>query len=247
MPTTPSVLLLTARRTPGRFRAMPVSLAGHGLAIGAVFLFAARPVAVEMPEQTTPRGPLRMLVVAQVKSSAPPPVRPAVLHRNSTPVSPADPAPPRPGPRPDLIGTNAGLPAEEAQSPCLRSCDGADELGRGDGGFFVTPLAGPPENAAGERVAPVPVGGDIRPPTRIRNVSPVYPELARHARIQGVVVVRCVIDSSGQVAQVEVLSGPALLAEAAAGAVRQWLYRPTLLNGIPVAVEMEVRLQFSLR
>ena len=94
--------------------------------------------------------------------------------------------------------------------------------------------------------SPVRAGGDLQPPTKLRQVAPAYPELARQARVQGVVVLDCVIDPSGRVADVKVLRGHSLLAPAAVDAVRQWLYTPTRLNGAPVAVLLTVTVRFTL-
>jgi protein TonB len=94
---------------------------------------------------------------------------------------------------------------------------------------------------------PVRVGGDVRPPQKLRHVNPVYPEIAKAARVQGEVVLECLIDTNGSVADLRVLRGVRWLDDAAATAVRQWVYRPTLLNGQPVAVIMTVTVHFRIR
>lgn len=94
--------------------------------------------------------------------------------------------------------------------------------------------------------SPVRPGGDLKPPTKLRHVTPTYPELARRAGIQGVVVLECVIDPSGHVADVKVLRGHPLLESAAVDAVRQWLYASTRLNGVPVAVVLTVTVRFTI-
>lgn len=90
------------------------------------------------------------------------------------------------------------------------------------------------------------VGGQIKEPSKIRNVSPAYPDIAKQARVQGVVVLEAVISPSGEVTNVRVLRGVPLLNDAAALAVRQWRYTPTTLNGQPVAVVMTVTVNFRL-
>jgi periplasmic protein TonB len=90
------------------------------------------------------------------------------------------------------------------------------------------------------------VGGRVQAPRMIRQIQPVYPILAREARIQGAVVIDSVIDEHGEVTQMKLVSGSPLLARAAFDAVGQWRYEPTLLNGTPVAVEMEVTVHFNL-
>jgi protein TonB len=74
--------------------------------------------------------------------------------------------------------------------------------------------------------------------------EPVYPVLARNARIQGDVVLTAVISAEGQITQLKVLSGHALLVQAALDAVKQWRYRPFLLNGQPIEVETTVTVSF---
>jgi protein TonB len=91
------------------------------------------------------------------------------------------------------------------------------------------------------------INSRFHPPVKLHDVAPVYPDLAREARVEGVVVIECRIDTAGHVADARVLSGHLLLDAAALDAVRQWRYRPTLLNGRPVAVLMTVTVRFSLR
>lgn len=95
-------------------------------------------------------------------------------------------------------------------------------------------------------VAPVRVGGNIRPPVKIRDVRPVYPELAQSARVMGVVILEVNIGTDGAVTDARVLRGVPLLNDAALDAVKQWLYEPTLLNGVPVPVIMTVTVNFTL-
>jgi TonB family protein len=93
---------------------------------------------------------------------------------------------------------------------------------------------------------PVRVGGSIRPPTRIQFVEPVYPEVARSARIQGVIILELVIGTDGAISNARVLRSIPLLDQAALDAVRQWRYEPTLLNGAPTPVIMTATVNFSL-
>lgn len=95
--------------------------------------------------------------------------------------------------------------------------------------------------------APVRVGGHIQPPRKIRHVDPVYPELARRAGVTGIVILECVIGPEGRIRSVSVLRGQPLLDAAAMDAVRQWAYRPTLLNGVAVEIVMTVTVRFTTR
>jgi protein TonB len=94
---------------------------------------------------------------------------------------------------------------------------------------------------------PVRIGGKIKEPKRLRYVQPVYPEIARQGRVEGVVKLECVVAPDGRVTDVRVLQSVPLLDQAAIDAVRQWEYTPTLLNGVPVPVVMTVSIRFKLR
>jgi len=80
----------------------------------------------------------------------------------------------------------------------------------------------------------------------VTRVPPIYPPLARQARIQGDVILRAFIDPTGDVASLELISGHPMLAQAALDAVKQWKYKPYLLNGNAVDVETQVEVNFTL-
>ena len=80
----------------------------------------------------------------------------------------------------------------------------------------------------------------------IRKVEPEYPELARRARVQGVVILVVTVDEEGNVADIKVSRGHPMLNEAAERAVRQWKYSPTLLNGEPIPVIATVTVNFVM-
>src|SRR5262245_65536241 len=79
--------------------------------------------------------------------------------------------------------------------------------------------------------APLPVGGDVKVARLLSSVPPVYPQMARAQRVSGDVTVDALIDVNGRVSTMRVISGPALLHEAALSAVKQWKYQPATLNG----------------
>ena len=95
--------------------------------------------------------------------------------------------------------------------------------------------------------APVRVGGNIKAPTKIKDVRPVYPEEALAAKVQGVVIIEAMIDTAGRVSDARVLRSIPLLDQAAVDAVRQWEFTTTSLNGVPVPVIMTVTVNFSLQ
>lgn len=80
----------------------------------------------------------------------------------------------------------------------------------------------------------------------LRKVQPNYPPLARQARIQGVVVLQAQISKDGNIENLQLISGHPMLAPAAIEAVKQWKYKPYLLNGEPVEVETQVQVNFTL-
>ncbi len=94
--------------------------------------------------------------------------------------------------------------------------------------------------------AAVRVGGQIKEPKKLKNVAPTYPDIAKQARVQGVVILECTISPQGKVTDVKILRGIPLLDAAATEAVKQWVYSPTLLNGVPVPVIMTVTVNFKL-
>lgn len=89
------------------------------------------------------------------------------------------------------------------------------------------------------------VGGQVRPPIKIKEVAPVYPAIAQSARVQGDVVIEMTIDDEGKVADAKVVKSVPLLDQAALDAVRQWQYQPSLLNGVPTAVVTTVTVRFT--
>jgi len=111
-----------------------------------------------------------------------------------------------------------------------------------------SPLMGEPDDPDLPRRVhrqPIKVGGNAQESKLIRRVEPVYPELAKRARVQGRVVLVVTVDEEGSVAEIKVTNGHPLLDEAAVTAVRQWKYSPTLLNGEPVPVIATVTVTFS--
>jgi TonB family protein len=134
------------------------------------------------------------------------------------------------GATPQAPGTRSGGAGAAPQAPGTR--------GRGAGAVQQNP----PPRADG---APVRVGGAVMAPMQTRKVAPVYPEIARSARVQGVVILEVLIDEQGRVASARVLRSIPLLDQAALDAVYQWEYTPTLLNGVPVPVVMTATVAFA--
>src|SRR6201997_226506 len=105
-----------------------------------------------------------------------------------------------------------------------------------------TPVA-VPKIATPQRVR---VSSGVQSGLLIRKVNPTYPPLARQARIQGVVILQAQISKEGNIENLQLISGHPMLAPAAIEAVKQWKYKPYLLNGEPVEVEPQVQVNFTL-
>ena len=103
------------------------------------------------------------------------------------------------------------------------------------------------ENRGAAPSAPVRPGGNVKPPTKIKDVKPTYPVIAQISKVQGIVIVEATIGPNGKVQDAKVLRSHPLLEGAALDAVRQWEFTPTLLNGSPVSVVMTVTVDFRLR
>lgn len=230
-----------AARRPGL--AIPASLVLHAIA-GTLLVLVTLITRDALPAvQALPPPPLAPFVQLPPEGAGGPsrvrvrppraPQRPpaATAFIPDTPPPPAD----------DLLDSSEGPPVGGVVAPpCLQGCDPGGVPG-GD----PTALAGV---AAASPAPPPPLrtGGDIRPPQKVRHVAPIYPEIARVAHVQGAVVLDCTIGADGAVDDVKILYGPPLLQTAAAEAVRQWRYRPTLLNGVAIPVVMTVTVHFTL-
>jgi protein TonB len=92
---------------------------------------------------------------------------------------------------------------------------------------------------------PLRVGGTIKAPSKIKDVRPVYPPIAREAGVAGVVIIEVRIGTDGRVEEGHVLKSIPLLDQAALDAVKQWEFVPTLMNGAPVPIMMTVTVNFS--
>lgn len=109
-----------------------------------------------------------------------------------------------------------------------------------------TPPTPPParQNKSGEQT--IQIGGPVMAGRILKQSPPVYPELARKARIQGVVRLDVLIGKDGVVETINVIDGYPLLRAAAIDAVKQWVYQPTTVNGEPVKVHTQVEVNFTL-
>ena len=169
----------------------------------------------------------KVYVVQQVRFKPPPPKQQQEIPKPKAKKVPIpDPTPDEPEPirLPDELDTEIAIPDTDI--------------------IFGIPDGPPPAEPEG----PIRVGGDVKPPEKIVSPSPQYTEIARKARIQGVVIVEAIIDKEGEVTNVKILKGlPMGLDNAAADAVAKWKFKPATLNGKPVAVIYNLTVNFRLQ
>jgi protein TonB len=259
---------VTGKRTRKRTLTVPVSIAIHAAVLIAVIVVPLL-LSNELPEPATPA--LRAFLVEAAAPPPPPPPPPppappkaAVAPKVEKPkvVNLEKPEFTAPVEIPHEVkqeavdtGSSAGAAASSNDGGVEGGVEGGVKGGV-VGGVVGGVLGGVPESKVEPPPTPEPkpepppgpvrVGGKIHEPKKVRNVAPQYPEVAKQARVEGVVVLECTISATGHVTDVRVLKGIPLLDAAAVEAVRQWSYTPTLLNGTPVPVIMTVTVNFKL-
>jgi protein TonB len=112
-------------------------------------------------------------------------------------------------------------------------------------GGVLSGVAPPPAPIVSAPKTPIRVGGGVKAPRLIFGPEPVFPVLARQAKIAGAVVIDAVIDTQGNVVEMKTVSGPQILALAAMEALRQWKYEPTILGGEAFPVRLLITITFD--
>ncbi len=217
-------------------------------------LGAAPPVAAASAVKTqvaTPRNASAPVVTTSapvVQKSAPPPL----VHQQPQVPEPQEEL--QPQPKKPLLG-EVHLASPKINRGASSQGSEAAEPGLALNGQPIAPAS---DSLGGELVPgsvkqpaapvePLAVGGDVKPAKMISSVPPVYPSLARSQHISGDVKIDALIDVNGRVTSMKVISGPALLHQAAMDALRQWKYRPATLDGKPVPMHLTIMLQFRLQ
>jgi periplasmic protein TonB len=218
-----------------RWSMVPMSIAGHALLLAAIVIIPLG-ADVDMPDISSP------IKLAEFMRTVPPPAPPP-------PPSAAAPAPTR-----TLAPIEAAseIAPERPEAPVDPIEGGIPPIGvtSGAGTGLIGIGAAPPPPMPAPPPPPQPrlvrAGHGVREPKKIVSIPPEYPELAKRAGIEGVVILEAVIDVSGRVDQVKVLSSIPMLNDAAIRAVKQWRYTPTELNGVPVPVLLTITVRFSI-
>jgi len=219
---------------------LPVSIAIHAL----VLLFVVVVPLLTSQDLPEPTSVVKAFFVEPAAAPPPPPPPP--------PPAPRQPNTPKPVSTPVPTENKFQAPIETPEQ--VKPDEGID-LGV-EGGVPGGVEGGVPGGVVGGVVGGLPdappppqavrVGGQIKEPKKLKHVNPAYPDIAKQARVQGVVILECTISPQGKVTDVKVLRGIPLLDSAAIEAVKQWVYSPTLLNGVPVPVIMTVTVNFRL-
>lgn len=235
--------LAVSRRGTSSLAGWPFSLAVHATAAAAVVLL---PVLSPLDLPAAP-GTLTDRVIWTMP--APPPVVGVTPVQHRRPVRVARSQGRRAGGGRVTVAPTfipVGLPQagdDPGELPGRMQLGGDDCADCGPGDPTLPPGAGLPVGDPGPPTVLV-SGRDVTPPRKLRHVSPVYPDLAQRAGVQGLVVIECTIDPQGRIAQARVLSGHPLFDAPALEAVRQWVYTPTLVGGVPVSVLLNVTVAF---
>ncbi|NWJ40314.1 MAG: energy transducer TonB [Geothrix sp.] len=204
------------------------------LVAAVVALSSLAPPPILIHPQPPPAGPTIVVEPPTYRVVLPPPVVTGGMARGNESVPTAPSAPPSQAPPTEAP---AGLPTQD------RRLDPPAGSGPGTAAPGATAPTGSPTVGAGPVIHDfTSVGLAV-----LRQVDPIYPDFARHARIQGPVVLMMTVDEQGRPIQVQVLEGHPVFHEAAKQAARQWRFEPARMNGQPVSAAFRLTLKFSLR
>jgi periplasmic protein TonB len=191
--------------------------------------------------QTLPSAMINTFLVAPPPPAPPPPPQQAVVKQ----VQPKTFAVNRMV-APTVIPRQVEIAKDEAPPSVVTSDTAGVPGGTGDvlGGIGTGAAPPPPPPAA--TPSRIKVGGAVQSASLIKKVTPEYPAIAKSAHVSGTVILHAIISKDGSIEKLEYVSGPPLLMASAMSAVKEWKYRPTMLNGQPVEVDTTVQVVFSL-
>jgi protein TonB len=148
---------------------------------------------------------------------------------------------------PTRIPHDIKMVTEREAPPSTFGVEGMEGLGGSSSGVMGSIFGG--QSGPKVQVAPpkkVNISGGVAAGMLLQKTIPVYPPIAKAARVSGTVVLQATISKTGTIENLRVISGPQMLQQSALDAVRSWRYRPYLLNNEPVEVETTVNVVFTL-
>jgi protein TonB len=237
-------LVLTEPRSlvKGRSATLAVSLVVHSLLIAAIIIL---PILFDdfLP---APDEAVRAFFVTPAEAAPPPPPPPPPAPGvRAVARPPVAPHPEDPAKFVAPIETPSEVKPEEGISLGVEGGVPGGVEGGVPGGVIGGIVGGLPQEAPPPRV--VRVGGNLKAPKLVRRVAPEYPELAKQARVGALIILEATVDTGGRVRDVTVLRGQPLFNDAAIAAVRQWVYKPLLLNGVPTEFMLTVTVSFHIQ
>jgi TonB family protein len=244
-----SVIRVRTRPTDRRYALLTLSVAAHAAIIVAI-------VAASLAQTTMPENAPNQMLIPFIQSIPPalgtPDAKPA--QRPATPQQPPRQRVPVPL---TVVTAPQTIPSTVEPAAASSATTGDDATAAaGDTGTPGVPwgsehgigVEGPPATpAAVEQSGPLPVLGDVKAPIVLRRVQPVYPRPALVARMNGFVIVECIIDRAGVVRDAKVLrSSSALFEPSALEAVQKWEFAPGSLHGRPVDTIFDLTVTFTI-
>ena len=192
--------------------------------------------------EALPKGMLNTFLVAPAPPPPPPPPQPVVKAIKAPKIINIQKMV-----APTVIPKNIAVVKDEAPVIYTNSSDGvAGGTGNVLGGLIGSGPAGPPPPPKPAGPSRIRVGGNVEAASLINKVTPVYPPIAKTAHVSGTVVLHAIISKDGTIQELQYVSGPPLLMKSAMDAVKEWRYRPTMLNGDPVEVDTTIDVVFTL-
>lgn len=239
-----------------RRRTLTLALTSHAALIASLMVLP--PLWAEFPP---PARPARAPLVAFVEVAPPPPPPPPPAPARSAP-APKRRAVPRPRPSPPPVALTAVVaePEEplrdEASTPEQDGLElesaGVGAVGGVSGGVaggvpggIVGGVSEEPSEVPPAPPTPLRVGGEVKAPRLVHEVAPIYPPLAKQARLSATIIMEVQVDDAGRVSSVKVLRGDPMFDQAAIDSIRQRRYEPLLLNGRPWSFVATVVVQFT--
>ena len=240
-------LVLTRPRSlvRGRSTTLAVSIFVHTVLLAAIIIV---PIVLD-DTLPAPGESIRAFFVTPAVAAPPPPPPPppaaGVRRAPRTPVAPQPP--PEEAKFVAPLETPTEVKEEESLSLGVEGGVPGGVEGGVPGGVVGGIVGGLPQTEAPPPVKAVRVGGSLKAPKLLKKVDPEYPELAKQARLSAMIILEATVGVDGRVKAVTILRGQPLFDDAAVAAVRQWVYKPLLLNGVPTEFILTVTMKFSIR